>query len=374
MAERIAGVDVARGVASILMVQGHAFHGWVAPEHHDAAYRFTRVLGTIPLPAFLLLAGAAVELRLEAAVRKQESAATVRRALIRRGLQILLYGYLVSGAYALIDGWQGVQTFLRSDVLHVIGLSIAVSGAFLPKTGVVDRDARKHQHFRVIALTFLATMLCPWISAFSPFAPEVIAPLVALVADRPPYGAMPLVPLYAWFGMGMVLLRLLRSEPLRAAGHKARTATAIAGAPLLILATGLVVSVVGAWVFEFGTHAWVTATDDVLTRRHPAVWFNVLDLGCRGFGVLCAGGLLSVALGPRVRSAFVTLGRGSLVAYIVHIPFCYGRMGGSLVGNCSMAEASGFVVALVAFSWGCVYARDALLARVRLGRASAPAQ
>jgi hypothetical protein len=182
---------------------------------------------------------------------------------------------------------------------------------------------------------------------------------------------MPLVPLFAWFAMGMAALRLLRSEGLRRAGTAARLA--VAGAPMVVLATGLVVALVGAVGFEVGTYAWVAQSGDALTRRHPAVWLNVLDLGCRGVAVLCLGAMLSVAVGPRLRGALVTLGRGSLVAYVVHIPFCYGRLGGSLVGGCTMAEASGYVVALIAFSWGSVYARDALRTRWR-ARFNVPAR
>ncbi|MDH5493074.1 MAG: hypothetical protein OEY14_14060, partial [Myxococcales bacterium] len=61
---RVEGIDIARGVASLVMLQGHAYHGWVAAEHHSSpAYQLTRVLGTLPLPAFLLLSGAAVASR-----------------------------------------------------------------------------------------------------------------------------------------------------------------------------------------------------------------------------------------------------------------------------------------------------------------------
>ena len=72
---RIEGIDVARGVASLIMIQGHAYDGWVAPVHKEsAAYLFTRLLGSLPLPAFLVLAGAAVVLRVDAARRKGERA------------------------------------------------------------------------------------------------------------------------------------------------------------------------------------------------------------------------------------------------------------------------------------------------------------
>ena len=77
---RIEAIDLARGLASLLMIQGHAYHGWVAPEHHASmGYRLTRVLGTLPLPAFLLLSGAGLAWRVHVAARRGERAEAVRR-------------------------------------------------------------------------------------------------------------------------------------------------------------------------------------------------------------------------------------------------------------------------------------------------------
>ena len=78
---RETGVDVARALASLLMIQGHAFHGWASPAARGTgAYGFTRLLGTFPLPAFLVLAGAALVLRLRAARARHEDPARVRAA------------------------------------------------------------------------------------------------------------------------------------------------------------------------------------------------------------------------------------------------------------------------------------------------------
>ena len=71
---RIESIDLARGIASLIMIQGHAYEGWVAPEHMaSAGYLFTRLLGTLPLPSFLVLSGAAVALRIRAARERGES-------------------------------------------------------------------------------------------------------------------------------------------------------------------------------------------------------------------------------------------------------------------------------------------------------------
>ncbi|MEM9071995.1 MAG: heparan-alpha-glucosaminide N-acetyltransferase domain-containing protein [Myxococcota bacterium] len=324
----------------------------MAPAHHEGAYGFTRVLGTFPLPAFLLLAGAAVTWRVHAARERKEDARDVRRALFKRGLQVCLYGYLMSASYALLDGWQGLETFLRADVLHVIGLSIA-AGALMVGATLSPRSLA----LRALGFGALLTAICPFVSDLA--IPGALRPLAGLFVDAPPYTRMPLVPLFAWFavGSGAAAFMLARrgDDP----------ASARAGTPRSAIAILALVGVV-CWAGGFAlTGTMHEALGGPLTRSHPAVWANVLDLAGRGLVVLAVGAALSLVLPARPRRALVRLGRGSLVAYVVHVPFCYGRLGGDLVGSSSMATASAALVLLVALSWGSVYAWDAFKARIR---------
>ncbi|HJK94523.1 MAG TPA: heparan-alpha-glucosaminide N-acetyltransferase domain-containing protein [Polyangiaceae bacterium LLY-WYZ-15_(1-7)] len=358
MGRRVEGVDVARGVASLIMIQGHAYHGWVAPAHHDAAYAFTRVLGTLPLPAFLVLAGAAVMWRLDAAVRRGEERPTVRRALVRRGLQVVAYGYAVNLAYALIDGAEGLHTYLRADVLQVIGLSIAAAAALgLRGEGPVDPRAFVRRN---LLLGAAVTLACPALARLGPHVPEALAPLVAPVVDVAPYTRMPFVPLFAWLAFGAAAGAWLLAR--RDGTPASRRAGTRPSALLALGALGLALALAG----HYGTPALVDALGGTLSRRHPAVWLNVLDLAGRGLLVLAAGAGLSLALPAAPRRALVRLGRGSLVAYVLHVPFCYGVLGGDLVGGADMARATLWLGPLIAFSWGAVYVRDAL--RDRLAR------
>ena len=67
---RVQGVDVARGLASMLMVQGHAFDAWASAEARGTTWYAieSAFLQTLALPAFLVLAGASLALRVEAAI------------------------------------------------------------------------------------------------------------------------------------------------------------------------------------------------------------------------------------------------------------------------------------------------------------------
>lgn len=355
MSKRVEGIDVARGVASLIMIQGHAYHGWVAPDQRDGAYAFTRLLGTLPLPAFLVLAGAAVTWRVHAARERDEDAGAVRRGLLKRGMQVLLYGYLMSFSYALIDGVDSWHALFRADVLHVIGLSIVVGGLCLGRTLDTHRLA-----VRCMGVGIVMTLACPWLAALHP--PGGI--VTGLLVDAPPFTRMPLVPLFAWFAAGSAAAQWMLSA--RSAPVAVPLPAERAGAPIRMLVSLLVLGVVAAIV---GEHAFLWALgEDPATRAHPAVIWNVLDLAGRGCVVLALGALLSLRIPDRPRRALIRLGRGSLVAYVVHVPFCYGKLGGPLVGESSMLEATLALVVLTAISWASVYAWDAFKARLRRRR------
>lgn len=357
--QRIEGVDIARGVASLIMIQGHAYDGWVAPEHKEsAAYLFTRLLGTLPLPAFLVLAGAAIVLRVESARTRGESAVSVRRAVARRGLSVLGWAYAVSFAYALMDGANGLSTLLRADVLHVIGLSI-MAFAWLGIRGE-GAPSRRALGLAALGLFVAPTALCPWLS---PLGAEVDGPLrfaVALFVDVPGVTLMPFVPLAAWLGVGaLVALAMLAA---RAKAPKTK-----AGAPasfFVALGLGALLIAVGS---AHATDLVVDALGGPLTRAHPAVWLNVIDLAARGVLVLALSALLSIRLPAFARRVLLRVGRGSLVAYVVHIPLCYGALG-TLLGlrdSLDMASATVCVLLLMIFSWLTVVARDRWRARGR---------
>ncbi len=356
-AARIEGVDVARGLASLIMIQGHAYDGWVAPEHKgSAAYLFTRVLGTLPLPAFLVLAGAAIVLRVDAGRRKGEAAREVRRSVLSRGLSVLAWGYGVSVVYALMDGARGLDTILRGDVLHVIGISIAAF-ALIAIRGANAPDPRR-LFVGALALAIVPALVCPWVS---PLGAHVSGPLRYVLApfvDGPAVTLMPFVPLASWMGVGaLASLAMLRARA------KAKGTPRRAGAPARFFVALAIGALLVAVIATRATTLVVDALGGTLSRAHPAVWLNVIDLAARGLLVLALGALASTRLPERARRVLVRLGQGSLVAYVFHIPFCYGRLGESVRGRLDMPSATALVVTLMIASWLAVVARDAWRAR-----------
>jgi uncharacterized membrane protein len=350
---RIQGIDVARGLASAIMIQGHAYDGWVDAEGKTtAAYAFTRVLGTLPLPSFLLLSGAAIALRVEAGIAKGEDAADVRRALAKRGLELLVIGYVVNAISALMDGWEGPETFFRADVLPLIGLCITTL-AMLGVRGLGGARAldRRALVGAAVALAVIPVAICPWVSAWSRTIEGPAGWALGLFADVPGVTRMPFVPLASWCGIGVLLAGLVRAN---------REVQSIAGASPRVLGVLLAGAIVIAVGFTELTRVWVEASGVTLDRTHPAVIANAIELAARGTIVLAVGAVLTPHLPARVRAVLLRLGRGSLVAYVFHVPFCYGALGLPIRGQLSMLEATAFVILLEVASFGAVWACDTL--------------
>jgi hypothetical protein len=251
-------------------------------------------------------------------------------------------------------------------VLHVIGLSIA-SIAWLGIRPAPRADAGAPPDPRRLALAALGvgvgvTLACPWVSAATPATTGPLRFVVGLFVDVPGVTLMPYVPLAAWLCVGVGLAQWMLAA--RARTHDSSPA----GAPRTTIAWMAYAAITAAVIGTWGTGALVDALGGELTRAHPAVWLNAIDLAGRGALVLVAGALLANHVGGRVRSALLLLGRGSLVAYVFHIPFCYGALARPVAGRLDMLECTALMLALVALSWAAVWARDTVRDRWRSAR------
>lgn len=336
--QRDRAIDHARGIASLIMIQGHAFHAWVAGAHKaDPAYLFTRVFATLPLPAFLVLAGAGVVYRVRSAEQSGEPARALRRSLVGRGLQVVAVGYLVNLAYALLDGVDSLETLLRADVLQVIGLSIALLGLCAGGGSAPLSVARLVCRASLVALavTVLCAPLTRLVASLALSWPLAARAVVAPLVDVPGLTRMPLVPLFAWCAAGSAAAAMLTPG-----GRKASP-----GRLLLLALLSLALIALG----DRAT-GWALG-EAVLTRRHHAVVWNVVEYAGRGLLVLGAGALLVARLPAGAQRLFSRLGRASLWAYVFHIPFCYGRLGLALRDEQTVLSALPYVLLLMAASY-----------------------
>lgn len=74
--------------------------------------------------------------------------------------------------------------------------------------------------------------------------------------------------------------------------------------------------------------------------------------------MLAIGGLLTPRLPASIKGVLLRFGRGSLWAYVFHVPFCYGALGLPVRGRLDMLEATALVILLETASYGVVVLRE----------------
>lgn len=360
---RVLGVDVARGIASVLMVQGHCFDAWASERAREAPVFALEsgFLQTLALPAFLVMAGASLALRVEAAIARGERAAAVRAAVLRRGVSIVAVGYALNALSAIVDGAEGWQTWARADVLHVIGLSLSALGLAIGGKERIDAARLERAAW---ALAIVPVAICPWVSRAARGIEGWPGALAGLFVDVPGVTRMPWVPLVSWAALGLLVARAMIARNAEA--------KSVAGAPpafvRALLAGSIAIAAIGTWAQ--GTI--VGALGGALDRAHVAVIANAVQLGARGVMVLALGAGLAPLLGrarigERARAWLMVLGQGSLWAYAFHVPLCYGRFAEvtGLRAALSLPACALAAAVLVAASWLAAAAKRALDRRRR---------
>src|SRR6185312_4679666 len=122
---RIEAVDWLRGLAVLLMIQTHLYDAWCSPAAKTTVeYGWTRFWGGIPSRLFLLLVGVSMAIRYEHQMAAGADRRTMVRTAAKRGLEILILGYLFRLQEYLLGGAYDWHDLFRVDILNCIGLSM----------------------------------------------------------------------------------------------------------------------------------------------------------------------------------------------------------------------------------------------------------
>src|SRR6267154_2734987 len=129
-ASRLAWIDWMRGLACLLMFQTHCYDAWLGDDARKSSFlMYSQLLGTLPAPLFLFLAGVSFALVTDKLIRKNVSAGEITRTMLRRGAEIFALGLLFRlQEYLIAWGWAPWSDLLRVDVLNIIGLSMILMG------------------------------------------------------------------------------------------------------------------------------------------------------------------------------------------------------------------------------------------------------
>lgn len=207
---RLLYLDWLRGVAGIIMLQGHVFQSFLKPDLRGGApYMLSQFLGGMPPAIFLFLTGITLAFLMYSLERKGLSRSrritgTLRRAGYLLGIAFLFR--LQLWAFSLPAPWTNL---LKVDILNCMGVTIALMSVMVLFTTA--------QRARICAVLGLA------IAAVSPLVSQINwsgVPWIVKAYLAPDYNYFSLFPWAAYLAFGMSagsLLRLLKPEHLERA-------------------------------------------------------------------------------------------------------------------------------------------------------------
>lgn len=202
---RLTFLDWLRGVAGIIMLQGHAFQSFMKPDQRGgAAYMLSQFFGGMPPAIFLFLTGVTLSFLMFSFDRKGLSpgariAGTLRRAGYLFGIAMLMRLQL------WLFSWPSPWTnLLKVDILNCMGFGIAIMSVMALFTAA--------QRVRICAASGLL------IAGVSPLVTQINwsgAPTLVKAYLAPDYNYFGFFPWAAYLAFGMSagsLIRLLKHE------------------------------------------------------------------------------------------------------------------------------------------------------------------
>jgi len=334
------------------MIEAHAFDSWTRDAaRHSIAWRNLVILAGFAAPLFLFLAGVAVVLSATRAAARTGSRAGATEAVVRRGLEILVLGFLFRvQAYVLSPG-SSLLTIFRVDILNVMGPSIAIAGVVW---GLCSTAPQRVVAFSIVAAAMVFATPYVYTTRAVDALPALLRWYVLHSGEYTTFAALP----WAEFVFaGAAVGALIGAPKDEASARTTNFGLAVAGA--LLVAVGFF-GAAQPRVFA-GATFWTTSP------TWAAIRVGVMVVMLAGFGKLER--TVTNAFG--FMAALARLGRSSLFVYWIHVELVYGYasyywwkalpLWGSAVGY----------VLFCAAMYGAVVLRDRAAAawRARSGRA-----
>jgi uncharacterized membrane protein len=296
---RLQYLDWLRGLAAVVMLQGHVFDSFLKNELHPGpAYMFSQFLGGMPPAIFLFLTGVTLSFLMDSTERKGLTPPQRVWAAFRRS------GYLFFLAFAFrIQLWifglpAPWQDLLRVDILNCMGFSIAVMS--------VMALFRTFERIRLCAILGLGIALAaPLISQMDwSGLPWMIRAYII-----PDYRFFGFFPWAAYLAFGMSAGSIIRSLPADGTERAMQWTALIGGAAII---TCQYFGNLGFSLYA-KSEFWLNSPAQVLTK--VGVLLVVLSFA-----------FLWTRYGARDGWSWVRqFGTTSLLVYWVHIELVYGR-------------------------------------------------
>ncbi len=321
-------LDWQRGLAVLFMVEWHTYDAWrLDAVAQGRLHDWLNLVGGFAAPSFLYMAGLSQVLSDRAQARKGALPAERRGGALERALWLLGVAYLFRlGIWVVDGGWRsggglrGVGTSFVLDVLKVDILNVIAVALFLSALAVVGREA-KGALAAAIAGTAVFAFLAP-----------------AVAAQAPP--ASPLLE-YLWNGRAS--FALFPWAGFLFAGAAVGHLSWDRDRPRLLVAAGAALWLAGRVSDRM---APVYAYQD-FWKASPSWFFMRLGVVMATTGVL----QLLPAAADRALSWLRTLGRHSLLGYILSVLVPYGMVSNRLHHRLSMPAALLAVAVMLLLIW-----------------------
>jgi uncharacterized membrane protein len=332
---RLAYIDWLRGLACVLMFQTHCYNSWLSPQARKSAwYAWSQLLGTLPAPLFIFLAGISSAMATQRLREKGMARHAIARTTILRGAEIYGLGLLFRGQEFLLGYPNSPWTdLLRVDVLNILGMSMMLMGVLCWATdaGTLEKSRRRAIAGGLVAAALVAVMT-PWL--WTTRRPRWLPwPLESYINGVHTFGQpqtwlFPIFPWVAFAFVGLALGFLLFSD--FAKKKEAWLFAAVGGAGVVAcglsqLLDGAPVRLYSAAIYDY----WHTSPEFFLMRCGVLLALVYLAYAW------CRWGFAQKGFSPLIQ-----LGNTSLLVYWVHIEFVYGRFSILPKGQCSILKAT----------------------------------
>jgi uncharacterized membrane protein len=301
---RLTYLDWMRGLAVLIMLQGHVIDSWVRPQDRSREWFWlSQFLGGLPAPIFLFLVGVSLAFVLDRMRAKGASSRDLVLKVLRRGGWIMLLAYAFRLEQFLVwypaSQWDGV---FKVDTLNCIAISTLVVGLLS-----VAFKSRRTNIAAMGGMTAGFVFLTPLIYGFKGLPGFILSYLNG--NDHPWYFSLFPWTAFALAGITFGYALLEGKETIGETEFFKRTAV---GA---IVAYAIGVGMSLSRVFEYGFF------DYSLTSPH----YFLVRLGWILL-ILCGAYLWSTRSASMQWSPLIRLGQASLVVYWLHIEIVYGRL------------------------------------------------
>ncbi len=326
---RLAFIDWTRGLAAVIMIQGHTFDSFTATGlRKNGPFMLSQFLGGMPPAFFLFLTGVTFSFLMDSQERQQPSAGKRIVAALKRSrylfvlailfrLQAFVFGYPTSPA----------SEILRVDILNCMGLSMLL---LAPMAVFTSRE-------RIRLCTVLGLVIAGMAPLVSMVDPALPIPALLRAYFSPSFTGFGFFPWAAFLAFGMAAgsaMRITKHEDM----------------PRLML-----------WVLAIGLGLIMVARASadlpfsIYTKAD--FWLNSPALVLIKLGVVLttlAVAYLWVHAGLETQkwSLFRQLGTTSLLVYWVHIELVYGRWFYFFKDNLSVSQVLLTTVVLLALMTG----------------------